>query len=64
MPRKVRQLIFDLERAGFVNRGGKGGHRNLEHPKGFRVTISGQLGDDARHYQEKQTRKAIEDSRK
>jgi hypothetical protein len=28
------------------------------------VTISGHLGDDALHYQEKQTRKAIEDSRK
>ena len=64
MPRKVRQLFSDLERAGFVNRGGKGSHRNLEHPKGFRVTISGQLGEDARHYQEKQTRKAIKDSQK
>ena len=63
MPRKVRQLVSDLERAGFVNRGGKGSHRNLEHPKGIRVTISGKLGDDAHHYQEKQTRKAIEDSR-
>ena len=29
MPRKVRQLIRDLERAGFVNRGGKGNHRNF-----------------------------------
>jgi len=64
MPRKIRQLVSDLERAGFVDRGGKGSHRNLEHPKGFRVTISGHLGDDARHYQEKLTRKAIEDSRK
>lgn len=64
MPRRVRQLVSDLERAGFVNRGGRGSDRNLEHPKGFRVTISGQLGDDALHYQEKQTRKAIEDSRK
>jgi predicted RNA binding protein YcfA (HicA-like mRNA interferase family) len=64
LPRKIRQLVSDLERAGFVNRGGKGRHRNLEHPKGLRVTISGQLGQDALHYQEKQTRKAIEDSRK
>jgi len=24
MPRKVRELIRDLEKAGFVNRGGKG----------------------------------------
>jgi predicted RNA binding protein YcfA (HicA-like mRNA interferase family) len=64
MPRKVRQLISDLERAGFANRGGKGSHRNLEHPKGLRVTISGKPGDDALRYQEKQTRKAIEDSQK
>jgi predicted RNA binding protein YcfA (HicA-like mRNA interferase family) len=63
MPRKVRQLVFGLERAGFVNRGGKGSHRNLEHPKGLRVTISGKPGDDAQHYQEKQVRKAIDDSR-
>jgi predicted RNA binding protein YcfA (HicA-like mRNA interferase family) len=63
MPRKVRQLVSDRERAGFVNRA-KGSHRNLEHPKGLRVTISGKLGDDALHYQEKQTRKAIEDSKK
>lgn len=63
MPRKVRELRSDLERAGFVNRGGKGSHRNLEHPKGIRVTILGKLGDDAQHYQEKQTRRAIEDSR-
>ena len=35
MPRKVRQLVVDLERAGFVNRGGKGSHRNLTHAKVF-----------------------------
>jgi predicted RNA binding protein YcfA (HicA-like mRNA interferase family) len=59
-----RQLIADLERAGFVNCGGKGSHRNEEHPKGQRVTITGQLGADARHYQEKQVRQKIEESRK
>lgn len=31
-PRKIRELIRDLEKAGFVNRGGKGSHRNYEHP--------------------------------
>jgi len=60
MPRKVRQLIADLERAGFVNRGGKGSHRNFMHPRGFRVTISGQLGDDAKHYQERDVKRALE----
>jgi len=64
MPQKVRQLIADLERAGFVNRGGKGSHRNYEHPNGSRITVSGHAGDDAKHYQEKQVRIAIEDSRK
>jgi predicted RNA binding protein YcfA (HicA-like mRNA interferase family) len=60
MPRKVRQLIADLEGAGFVNRGGKGSHRNFTHPKGLRVTISGNPGDDAKRYQEQDVRRAVE----
>ena len=65
MPRKIRELIRDLERAGFVNRGGKGDHKNFVHPKVPKpVTISGKLGDDARDYQEKAVRIAIEVSRK
>lgn len=64
MPRKIRQLIADLEAAGFSDRGGKGSHRNFIHPKGPRVTISGKTGDDARHYQEKQVRQAIDQSKK
>jgi predicted RNA binding protein YcfA (HicA-like mRNA interferase family) len=60
MPRKVRQLIADLEQAGFENRGGKGSHRNFTHPKGWRVTVSGQAGDDAKHYQERDVRRALE----
>ena len=60
MPRKVRQLIADLERVGFVNRGGKGSHRNFTHPKGFRVTLRGGAGDDARHYQERDVRRAVD----
>ena len=62
MPRKVRELIRDLEQAGFANRGGKGDHRNYEHPNGIRITVSGQLGDDAKPYQEKAVRRAIEES--
>lgn len=61
MPRKIRDLIGDLERAGFVNRGGKGSHRNYEHRKGLRVTLSGQLGDDAKPYQEREVKKKIEE---
>ncbi len=52
MPPKVRDLIEQLERAGFVNRGGKGSHRNYVHPRIAKpVTISGKLGDDAKRYQ-------------
>ncbi len=53
MPRKVRELIRDLEQAGFANRGGKGSHRNFEHSNGVRVTLSGRLGADATPYQER-----------
>jgi len=60
MPRKIRELIRDLERAGFVYRGGKGDHRNFEHPRGLRVTLSGKAGQDAKPYQEKEVRSAIQ----
>ncbi len=63
MPRKVRELITDLEEAGFANRGGKGSHRNFIHPEGVRITISGKPGADAKHYQEKDVKKAIEKSK-
>ena len=62
MPRKIRELIADLEEAGFTNRGGKGSHRNFLHPKGIRITISGKPGSDAKPYQEKDVRKAIQQS--
>ena len=65
MPPKIRQLIKKLERAGFVNRGGKGSHRNFVHPKVAKpVTISGKVGDDALHYQEMDVKKAIKESKK
>ena len=64
MPRKIRALISDLERAGFINRGGKGSHRNYEHPKGMRVTISGKLGDDVKPYQEKEVKRNIGESQR
>lgn len=60
MPRKIRELIGDLEKHGFVNRGGKGSHRNFTHPRVARpVTISGDAGDDAKKYQEKAVKAAI-----
>jgi len=60
MPRKVRQLIADMEHAGYVNRGGKGSHRNFTHLKGLRVTLSGGPGGDAKHYQKRDVRRALD----
>ena len=61
MPRKVRQLIADLEAAGFARvAGGKGSHRKFRHPRfAGTLILSGKDRDDAHHYQEKQTRQAI-----
>ena len=65
MPKKIRELMAELEKAGFVSRGGKGSHRNFVHPNLSKsVVISGQTGDDAKHYQEKAVKIAIEDSKK
>jgi predicted RNA binding protein YcfA (HicA-like mRNA interferase family) len=64
MPRKIRQLIADPEAAGFTNRGGKGSHRSFVHPRVVRpIAISGNLGSDAKQYQEKAVQRAIEESR-
>lgn len=50
VPRKIRELLKDLQRAGFQRiAGGKGSHRKC-----------GAEGADAKTYQEKQIRKAIE----
>ena len=63
MPRKIRELIKDLEYAGFIDRGGKGSHRNFLHVSGVRVTISGNQGDDVKPDQEREVARAIEASR-
>jgi predicted RNA binding protein YcfA (HicA-like mRNA interferase family) len=59
MPRKIGELIHDLVDAGFVDRGGKGSHRNFKHPAGARITVSGSSGDDAKAYQERDLKKAL-----
>ena len=65
MPPKIRDLIAELERAGFKNRGGKGSHRNFTHPSvSAPITLSGKAGDDAKHYQIRAVRLAIEESKK
>ncbi len=59
MPKKIGELIQKLKKSGFVDRGGKGSHRNFKHPSGAKITISGSLGHDAKKYQERDVEKVI-----
>ena len=63
MPRKVRRIKADLRALGFYNRGGDGSHTNWIHPllPGTRITVAGNDGDDCRHYNESDLRKARRD---
>ena len=62
---KIRDLITELKKAGFINRGGKGSHRNYIHPNVTEpITISGKSGDDPKHNQIRAVRLAIEESKK
>lgn len=62
VPRKIRQLVADLQEAGFtLKSGGKGSHRKFRHVKySGSVILSGADGADAKHYQEREVRNAIE----
>ena len=62
MPRKIRVLIRDLKQAGFIDRGGKGSHRNFTHPTGARITLCGNPGKDAKPYQENALRLALKEA--
>ena len=59
MPRKIRQLVSDLEHAGFIQVPTKSSHRKYRYSDGATVILSGQSGEDAHHYQEKEVRRAI-----
>ena len=61
MPRKIRELITDLRRAGFFLDRQAGSHRQFKHER-FRgaLTVSGAEGGDARPYQERQVKSAIQ----
>jgi predicted RNA binding protein YcfA (HicA-like mRNA interferase family) len=59
MPKKIAFLIERLKKAGFADRGGKGSHRNFTHPRGAKITISGNPGHDAKKYQERDVEKVI-----
>ena len=63
MPRKIKELIQDLTNASFyeISGGGKGSHRKFTHKNyAGTVTLSGNVGEDAKIYQEKQVARAIE----
>jgi predicted RNA binding protein YcfA (HicA-like mRNA interferase family) len=64
MPRKIRQLVADLEAAGFtLLSGGKGSHRKFRHSRfPGSVILSGKDKEDAHHYQERQIRNAIREA--
>ena len=62
---QTSRAVAELEHAGFENRGGHGGHRNFVHKKVAKpITVSGNPGDDALHYQVRAVQKAIEESQK
>ncbi len=57
MPRKLRELKADLRRAGFGYRTGKGSHTIWFHEIiSNEIILSGNDGDDAKPYQERQVR--------
>jgi hypothetical protein len=56
VPRKIWQLIADLEKHGFVDRGAKD---HIE-TSSIKITLSGAPGDDAKHYQERDLKRAIQ----
>jgi predicted RNA binding protein YcfA (HicA-like mRNA interferase family) len=60
MPPKIRELLSALKSAGFMERSGKGSHRNFIHASGARITISGATTSDAKLYQEKAVKAALE----
>lgn len=63
MPKKIRELVAELKKAGFVEKSGKGSHKNFKHVNGIVITISGNPGDDAKPYQEKLVRQKIKEAK-
>ncbi len=60
MPRKIRELKRVLAKAGFTCRPGKGNHSKWYHPSATRfVVVSGNDGDDAKPYQERDVNEAL-----
>ena len=60
MPKKIRELKQILRQAGFTEIPGKGSHTNWIHPLYTgKITISGKDSTDAKQYQEKEVKQAI-----
>ncbi len=65
MPKKIRELKSMLQRAGFVMRAGKGSHTVWSHATlQDSITLSGNDGDDAKPYQEKDVVRMIREAEK
>jgi predicted RNA binding protein YcfA (HicA-like mRNA interferase family) len=64
VPRKIRDLLRDLRKAGFtLVSGGKGSHRKFQAKDGKIVMIvPGHEGDDAKPYLERQVQEKISES--
>lgn len=64
MPPKIRELKSLLRKAGYEMRSGKGSHTIWSHPENMKiVVISGNDGDDAKPYQEKEVKKALQQNK-
>jgi predicted RNA binding protein YcfA (HicA-like mRNA interferase family) len=65
MPRKIRALIKDLEKAGWMLDHFTGSHRIFKHPNvSGHVSLSGKKGADAQRYQERLVKEAIDHARR
>ena len=66
MPKKIRDLKLMLRQAGWMLvTGGKGSHSKWQHNVVQRVVIlSGNDGDDAKRYQEKDVARAVREAQK
>lgn len=61
MPKKIRELKSMLRKAGFEMRSGKGSHTVWSHAMIVEsITISGNDGDDAKPYQERNVRELLQ----
>jgi predicted RNA binding protein YcfA (HicA-like mRNA interferase family) len=61
MPKKIRELKALLQQFGYICRSGKGSHTVWEHPSlAVIVVLSGKDGADAKPYQERDVKHAVQ----